>query len=110
MAIWVTTADPDGLLEKIKDKIADKKIATWECDKDGDFVHSASSGQWRGKTWLRPAPEGRILVFNAVKPKSGLKRSPYAVYHGRFIEMLIEHFYDDFVLAAATPHLTVDEK
>lgn len=110
MAVYVFTDDPEGLLSKIKAQIKDGKIDTWTYDGDGDFIHTASSGQWKGKAWLRPTPTESKLIFYAVHPKDGLMRPAYAVYHGRFIQMLIQHFPNDFTLVAATPNLAPEER
>ena len=110
MAVYVFTDDPEGLLKKIKAAIQANHIETWTYDGDGDFIHGTSSGQWKSKAWLRPTPTESKLIFNVVHPKSGLKRDAYAVYHGRFIEMLVRHFPKDFTLAAATANLTDEEK
>jgi hypothetical protein len=80
-------------------------IATWRYDGDGDFTHTASSGQWNGKAWLRPQVKSDMLRLVIVKTERvPLTREIYAVFHGRFIEMLIAHVPNKFTQASASPN------
>lgn len=102
MAVIVSTSDPQGLLAAIKKNINQNVVATWSYDTDGDFTHTAE--QWKNKAWLRPRVEddGR-LVMNILTPRSAtLSTTIYAIYHGRFIEMLLAHFDGKFTRASAT--------
>ncbi len=101
MAIIVNTSRPKELLSDIKKAIDDKKIDTWEYDKDGDFTHSPI--QWKRKAWLRPHIERNELRFGILKPKGSQPTTIlYGVYHGRFIEMLLNHFETEFTTVLAT--------
>jgi hypothetical protein len=101
MAVKIITDDPKGLLAAIRKAIKDGKIDTWEVDDDGDFVHSPE--QWRFKAWLRPSAQKDALVFNTIGPKeTKISVTTYAVYHGRFIEMLLAHFDEKFLDATAS--------
>jgi hypothetical protein len=44
MAVIIPTSKPNALVAAIKKAIDDKKIDTWEYDKDGDFTHKPE--QW----------------------------------------------------------------
>lgn len=110
MAIQVKTADPQGLLDAIYEEIDEGQIETWTYDEDGDFIHDTPDGQWVGKAWLHPVPGAAILTLNTIAPTEGLSDEAYAVYHGRFIEMLLAHFDDEFIDATATAKLTAEEQ
>jgi len=110
MAIQVKTADPQGLLDAIYEAIDEGHIETWTYDEDGDFTHDTPDQQWVGKAWLRPVPGVALLTLNAVPSTEGLSEEAYAVYHGRFIEMLLAHFDEQFSDAKATAQLTPEEK
>lgn len=91
MSIYVRTQDPRGLVNKIKKAIDDKSIDTWSYDKDGDFTHSVS--QWAYHAWIRPRLETDRVVFSIIcRNDKNLSVTDYAVYHGRFAEMLLTHF------------------
>jgi hypothetical protein len=105
MSIRAFTDDAAGLLVKIKKLIDQGHVATWEYDDDGDYTHTASGGQWKGKAWLRPQVQSDKLRFVIVKTEGvPLVREIYAVYQGRFIEMLIAHVASKFTSVTATPN------
>jgi hypothetical protein len=86
---------------RIKKLIDQGHITTWAYDKDGDFTHTPP--QWKNKAWLRPEEQSDKLRLTILAPQSGVTREIFAVYHGRFIEMLIAHVPDDFTSANAVP-------
>lgn len=91
MAIYIKTTKSKELLDKIKKAIDDGKIATWKYDEEGDFYHSPD--QWEHSGWLRPFHADTYLIFGIITPKNEImSKLSYAVYHGRFIEMLLNHF------------------
>jgi hypothetical protein len=101
MSIRITTVDANALLANIYKAIDDRKIVTWQYDKDGDFTHTAE--QWRNKAWLRPKKETGALVLTIMPPKDvALSTEIYAIYHGRFIEAVLAHFDKQFSSAAAS--------
>lgn len=101
MAVKVRCDAPQILLDEIKTSIRSGSVETWQLDSDGDFTHAPE--QWRSKAWLRPQIEEDKLVFIILAPKdTRISRAVYAVYHGRFIEMLLAHFDKKFRLAWAT--------
>lgn len=72
---------------------------------DGDFYHAPN--QWKFKAWLRPTIETNRLVFGIVGQENvNLSTIAYAVYHGRFIEMLLNHFDKHFTEVYASAQKT----
>lgn len=91
MAIYVKTDTPGRLVENIKKKIDEHKIDTWSVDSDNDFTHDVD--QWRKKAWIRYRIEaGRVVFFIVGRKGFDMTIVEYAVYHGRFVEMLLAHF------------------
>jgi hypothetical protein len=78
------------LLDSIIRAIREGHVNTWQY-KDGYFTHSTA--QWRFKAFLKPNLGPNALTLNIVRPSSGsISSEVYAIYHGRFIEMLLAHF------------------
>jgi len=101
MAVRVATSQPQALLTAIKRAIDQGHVDTWKYDKDGDFTHTPM--QWVSKCWLRPHISAGILTFTTLPPRGvALSNEIYAIYHGRFIEMLLAHFDSQFSDAEAT--------
>lgn len=101
MAIIVKTTSPSQLLASIKKAIDDNNVRSWSYDSDGDFTHDAE--QWKNKAWLRPKIYQGELRLGIIKPtNSNMSKQIYGLYHGRFIDMLLTHFDDDFSIASAT--------
>ena len=101
MAVRVITPSPQALLAALKKAIDEKKVETWKYDSQGDFTHTPQ--QWTLKCWLRPHVEAGALVFTTIPPKNtALSREIYGIYHGRFIEMLLAHFDQQFSQVGAT--------
>jgi hypothetical protein len=101
MAIRVETGDPLGLLATVKQAINQGHVRTWSYDTDGDLTHTAE--QRKNKAWLRPRTEENALILNILTPRATtLSTELYAIYHGRFIEMLLAHFDAKFKRAEAS--------
>ena len=101
MAVIVNTSDPPALLKAIRSKITEGAITKWSLDSDGDFTYSVP--QWSRKAWFRPKVSTDRIVFMILPPqKARMNVTTYAVYHGRFIEMLLEHFDTKFEQASST--------
>ena len=101
MSVRVFTDNSAALHSRIKKLIDQGHITTWAYDPDGDFTHIPN--QWKGKAWLRPEERSDMLRFVIIKQQDvPLKREIFAVYHGRFIEMLIAHVADGFTTASAS--------
>lgn len=100
MAIKLKGASAE-ITSKIISEIANQKIKTWSHSKFGAtdyFTHDVPSGQW-GKAWIKetkrtPLLDGKYEVTYTVHTVKGTNMSSitYAVYHGRFAEMLLSHF------------------
>jgi hypothetical protein len=90
------TKTPHALLSEIKKAIDEKKITTWAYNKDGYFTHTPE--QWKAKAWFLPAVvDGSELRFGIIRPQNGsVGTEVYAVFHGRFIEMMLAHFDTKF--------------
>ena len=96
MALIVKTNIATDLKQEIQKAIAEKKIDTWLIDDDGDFTHSPE--QWFCKAWMRlvDIDEEKILKFGIIGNKQvRMTKSLYAIYHGRFAEMLLSHFDEE---------------
>lgn len=109
MSIKVYTATPRRLRTAIREAIEDGSITTWEIDADGDFTHSPD--QWRDRAWMHVAeinPKESILFGIIGRKGYDVTGEEYALYHGRFAEMLLAHFDRYFVRieisALATRH------
>jgi hypothetical protein len=110
MAVRLFTAEANALLTSIKRGIEKGEIETWSIDSDGDFTHTASGGQWKNRAYLRPkVMDDRLLLNVIIRKTETQKREVYAVYHGRFIEMVISHFPKLFSTAVATPSYTKED-
>ena len=94
------------MLTKIKAGIDEKRIETWRyiTNANGDyFTHVTPNKQWEGKAWLKPSVQEDQLVFNIVRPEGkNVSKKAYAVYHGRFAEMILAHFDNEFTTVWAT--------
>lgn len=101
MAIIVTTRSSRALLSSIKEGISDGTVTTWICDSDGDFT--LSSNVWKHKAWLRPTVKEGTLAVHIFPPKNTrMSTAVYAVYHSRFIKLLLRHFDGEFDSVRAT--------
>jgi hypothetical protein len=108
MSVRAFTNSAAALLAKIRKLIDQGHIDTWGYDDEGDFTHTPS--QWNGLAWLRPQLLSDKLRFIIVRTEGvPLTREVFAVYSGRFIEMLIAHVPDKFTSACATPNPANDE-
>ena len=101
MAVIVKTSNPSSLLSNIKKSIDSKLIETWSYDSDGDFTHTPD--QWKLKGWLRPTIATGELKFGFLGNNNIITtKLIYAVYHGRFIEMLLNHFDEEITEVKST--------
>jgi hypothetical protein len=106
MAIAINSAAPVALLRAIERSIDENHIETWSYDEDGDFTHSVA--QWNRRAWLRPVVQEGCLILNILPPRGQkLSKEVYAVYHGRFIEMVLAHFDSACANVTATAMPTV---
>lgn len=106
MAIIVKTkVSPKKLIDKLNEKINRESIITWIVDEDGDYTHTPA--QWMYRAWFKAREGGdQTIVFGLVESrKYTLTKELYAVYHGRFAEMLLAHFDGDIEDIAIRPLL-----
>lgn len=112
MAITFNTTDPAGLLKAIEDGIKNGDIDTWvkhTSEKIDYFTHAEKSKQWHKKAFLKAYvdKDNSQLKFGIHGLKDvKLKRIYYAVYHGRFIQMVLDHFEKKFTDANASSKKT----
>lgn len=101
MALIIKTNSPSELISEIKKAIDAKSIQTWSYDSEGDFTHSPE--QWQRKAWMSPHVINGDLHFGFIgNNQVNTTKLLYAVYHGRFAEMLLNHFDDKFTNIQAT--------
>lgn len=106
--ITFSTPNPHQLLASLKDAIKKGHVNAWS-DENGDFTHTPV--QWARKAWLRPTIQGSELRFAIIRPQNaGVNSEVYAVYHGRFIEMMLAHFDRQFTDSAATALATLTDQ
>lgn len=88
----VRIINSDTLLCKINDAIDSNQISTWGYDDDGDYT--AIPQQWNREAWMHPIiVDKKTIKFGIVQRRdASLTQNVYAVYHGRFAEMLLMHF------------------
>ena len=108
MAVKAICSNPEKVLNEIKAAIRAGTVETWELDTDWDLTHSPE--QWKNQAWFRPSVQTGQLVFMIIgKESEAMSTEMYAVYHGRFIEMLLAHFDDKFSSASATAQAILGE-
>lgn len=94
MPIIVKTGRPKRLLRIIKEAIDSRYIDTWSYDGDGHFTHCVE--QWTGKAFLTPETSKGILELGIIITDDEMSEVLYGLYYGRFIEMLLNHFNEEF--------------
>ena len=104
----VIAQEPQKLLDAIYQAIEDGTVTTWQSTSNGSFTHTTPSDQWKNKAWFRPSVDDKGITFNIIRPKGGrVTKEVYAVYHGRFSEMLLAHF-DNRLTVIRLPALADD--
>lgn len=100
MSLIVKTKNAKELLDEIKKAIDAKRIETWSYDSSGDFTHTPE--QWKTKAWLRPQLGNDEVKFGFLGNTTIITtKMIYAVYHGRFAEMILSHF-DEKIISIET--------
>ena len=92
MAIIIKAKYSDRLIFKIKKAIVANEIDAWICDDDGDFTYE--SQPWRFQAWIRPIIKDEHTIIFAIVGRNDQKLTTlaYAIYHSRFIEMVLALF------------------
>lgn len=97
MAIIVKMKHANTLVEQIKKKIDSGEITTWTYDIDGDFTYV--DAKWINEAWISIKKEvnREDTAYFGIIPRrqKPLSKAVYAVYHGRFAEMLLKFFDND---------------
>lgn len=90
--VYLKIIKAKSLLTKIMAAIDDQQIVVWEYDEDGDFT--AMQPQWNREAWMHPyIINDRCIRFGIMQRRDvPITSDVYAVYHGRFSEMLLMHF------------------
>lgn len=99
MAIYVSSSNPQLLVDKIYEAISQGDIDTWLIDKlhNNCLTHKTSDNQWFRKAWIGYQIEPEQVVFYMIgRAGVSINVTEYAIYHGRFTEMLLAHFDHDF--------------
>ena len=92
MAVSIAAADPAFLLKGILARFDQRTIEGW-C-RDGECF-TLTDPEWSTRAYLRPLLQTENLVLGLVPTEGqGMSKELYAVYHGRFIDMLLRHFSD----------------
>ena len=100
MAIIVKTNIPKALVNGIIRMIDDGVIDTWSYDDDKDFTHV---GQWKNKAWFSPVYGDACVKFTILGRKNvNMTLMEYSIYHGRFVELFLNHFPKDIYGLAVT--------
>ncbi len=99
------------LFNRLIEKIRKGEIDTWTVDVEVDFTHKPI--QWFERAWLRRSSTTTDcdLVFGIVGRKDeSMSKVVYAVYHGRFAEMLLTHFDEEIesISISSLPEREVD--
>jgi hypothetical protein len=94
MAMVIFTQAPKKLHDAIVSEIEGGRIVTWSIARDGALIHTTRGDQWsdKAKLYLAVIPGEALLVKISGPDHENLKVEPYAVYLGRFAEMLLAHF------------------
>jgi len=91
--IQIVTPAPKQLLDNIYKAIRDGTITTWEATSRGSLTYTTPSGRWKNKAWFKPHVYENELKFTIIRPQGGsIAQNVYAIYHGRFSEMLLAYF------------------
>jgi hypothetical protein len=94
MSIIVKSAKPRDLISSIKRHIDSKGTVLWTYDSDGDFSYQ---GEYHGRAWLRPhIAEDQIRFVVLTSKGTTMARLTYAIYHAKWVELLLSNFDEDF--------------
>lgn len=90
MAILIRTKHAQSIVDRLKEQINNNQILAWAYDDEGDFM-SMDNGSV--VAWMRPVVKSNRLDFYVIGRKDmEISVEEYAVFHSRFIEMLLTYF------------------
>ncbi|MEO7214957.1 hypothetical protein [Mucilaginibacter sp.] len=99
MKITIPTTTGAALKKKIFDHVKDETLKTWEITKgeSGTEYLTHSPEQWADRAIMKFNVEKDVLEIIASKWKSNdVDKAANGYYIGRFTEILLVHFSDDF--------------
>lgn len=99
MKITIPTAAGAALKKKIFDAVEDETLKTWEVRTDNSNVEflTHKPEQWYDRSLLKFTVNKDALIINATFWRSkGADQAANGYYIGRFTEILLVHFSDDF--------------
>jgi hypothetical protein len=110
--VCYTTVEANALICAIYKAIDQGKIKTWRyMDHEGSRYLTHSADQWDRRAWFRLKAQGPGLVANIVPPNNAVVSTEvYAIFHGRFIEMLVAHFNEAFSYSSASAMPTAEDR
>jgi len=93
----INTSNPAGLHAEIVNRLQEgkdasgRRIETWELDDEGHARHTGEKRRFYDQGWLEFDVEDTFVRVR-FKSGTGTERGTFAVLHGRFLELLINHF------------------
>lgn len=101
-----TKGKAEILANRIADTIRGNVISDWIIDGEDDIT--LSNAQWRHKSWMRikmSQTNNRQLYVAMIGSANAFITGPmYAVYHSKYVEMLLRYFdteIENFVVSSA---------
>ena len=92
MAILIRTKHAQSIICRLKEQINNNQIPSWAYDDDGDFMSMDGSVV----AWMRPVVKSNRLDFYVIGRKDmEISIEEYAVFHSRFVEMLLTYFFHE---------------
>jgi hypothetical protein len=99
--IQITTESTTELFDAIRERVRSLRIQEWIIDDDDDLTYA--SAPWKNLAWMRIRKTTSGLRVNIIgNDEYDITREIYAIYHARFIEMLLTNFEELFESAEAT--------
>ncbi len=93
MALTAHTKTPKKLLREIRNAIDVGTIVRWQST-NNSFTYTGPPDWLKRKAWFKPTVlEREAIKFNIIRPEGkNVTKDIYAIYHGRFVTMLLSHF------------------
>ena len=108
MITITTRVSADNLAKKIIETMRKDTIAGWVIDSENDMTLTSIS--WRNKSWMHivmPKVGETDLTISIIGPANiFITNEVYAVYHSRFLEMLLRNFDRDILKFEVSSALT----
>lgn len=106
MAILIRTKHAQSVLNRLKEQINNNQIPAWACDSDGDFMFIDAPVV----AWMRPVVGSNRLDFYIVGRKDmEISIEEYALFHSRFVEMLLTYFSQECTYMLVTSPLNKND-